>query len=599
MASNVHVIDDITHRGDLIRYAVDAQIHHIQTTGQIVAAAVGMSDADLIKCLAGEAPFSIAMLRDLDDAFVALGRRHSRTGGLAQFGARLFQMTDETMAKIPPSWTRDILETRAADELHVLIQASTLLTHFSTVARAGVSTDDLKNTYAEEIERVADQLILIAGGPPTAKQTEAQVLLGNLAMYAFDIVSAQLEWNLSRPLGFRTWHSITRLVMIGRGPGEMSARLVDNLRPWLQRLIPETHRLRPFSIYPGRSLDLEFLISIPSGWLDEPDDPVDAALVERALENRATLRERGTAAMGLWQRGYENGRHRDPAFQAKIADLIHKLRTQTARPDIAAGLEWVAATLESAVKDNVSVCNTWPTTKDTWHHAVTAAVNELDRARIPEAIGTATKSLFLHILQQNAGVERRWAIETLTAGGHGEAVAKALGHLLLNESSVTWLRIRALFALGHMQLRNVDVQNSLVVACQGAAARIRGVESPPQAAITELQTALFAVGDICGAKGAEKFARTVRTALESLLKELVKDRVTEADESRYPIARALAYMLTFTAQPARQDGTLDLSQQLLNELSHHPDQVTRDLCTWALGFRFGASGEIRSVLDGG
>ena len=60
-------------------------------------------------------------------------------------------------------------------------------------------------------------------------------------------------------------------------------------------------------------------------------------------------------------------------------------------------------------------------------------------------------------------------------------------------------------------------------------------------------------------------------------------------------ARAAAYLLTVTAQP-RSGGKKDLSQELLEKLSQHPDPVTARLSSWALSFRFAPEGTIRPFL---
>ena len=60
--------------------------------------------------------------------------------------------------------------------------------------------------------------------------------------------------------------------------------------------------------------------------------------------------------------------------------------------------------------------------------------------------------------------------------------------------------------------------------------------------------------------------------------------------------RAAAYLLTVAAQP-RRSGKADLSEVLLEKLSHHPDKVTARLSRWALSFRFAPDGSVRSLLD--
>jgi len=60
-------------------------------------------------------------------------------------------------------------------------------------------------------------------------------------------------------------------------------------------------------------------------------------------------------------------------------------------------------------------------------------------------------------------------------------------------------------------------------------------------------------------------------------------------------ARAAAYVLTVTAQPS-EPGEKDISQDLLERLSQHPDPVTSHLSQWALSFRFAPDGTVRPLL---
>lgn len=601
----VHVIDDITRGDDLIRYAVHAQIHHVEANLTDVAKAIGLDEAELNDYLAGRRQFTVPMLRDLDDVFVALGGRNSRTGGLAQFGVRMRELTDRAgvAAKIPPSWTREILDARADDELHVLIQATTLLTNFVVAHRANRPSASIRGPFAHEIAQVAAQLILIAGGPPTPRHIEAQILLGSLAKYAFEIVSEQLEWSLrTSPLGFRTWRAVTKLVTIAREDSKQGDDdLARRLRAWLPGLIAMTRALRLESVYPGRSLDLELLISIPVDWT-KAHELVTAELQHRAFDPEATLRERGMAVMGLWQRARDTPDGAPRMTGDEFTELAARLRSADDpawREDIATGLDWVATTLERVVSKNVPVCNDWPTAEEIdedWYTAVMNAAADLARADIPESVAPATRSLFLHLLLQNAGVERRRAIDTLTAGGLSEAVARALGRLLFDERREPWLRIRAVFALGFMQLRNIDAENALVLACRRAGDAILA-GAPSRSQITELQTGLFALGDILGVKGGDEDAARIRPTLRRLLVTLVSQNLTQ-EPVRYPLARALVYLLTYTAQARPRSGAIDLSEELLQKLTTHPDRVTKNFSEWALGFRFGEAGEIRSLLDG-
>ena len=492
---------------------------------------------------------------------------------------------------------RDILNAPSEDELHVLIQASQLLTRFIAVDGAKKSINSVRERYRTQIEQVADRLILIAGSPPTPRNIEAQILLGSLAQYAFDIVFAQLIDSLrSSPLGFRAWRSMTKLLMISRDEENRGEkRLSTDLSAALRGPVDDAQELRRSSIYPGRSLDLELAIAVPSHWLGRRT--VTNLLLARAQDPDATLRERGTAAMGIWQRAVDNQRHDDPSILVQLEELIDVFRgEQSDRPDIASGLRWVAATLEHAMKSGQSICNEWPVVEEPWFEAVQRAATLLNRPDIPSNIRPATINLFKHVLLQNSGVERRKAIDTLAAGGWAAQVAQALEALLKDKRTDDWIRIRAIFALGFMQFRNRDVRRALVTACKDSYASIVAAETPTHSQIHHLHAALFAAADCYGAIGAEKDARGVRDALEPILTGIVDTQMTTAESTRYPIARALVYLLTFMAfaPPSRDD--MDLSQKLLMRLADHPDSVTADFCRWSLGFRFGPHGEVMPLL---
>ena len=108
---------------------------------------------------------------------------------------------------------------------------------------------------------------------------------------------------------------------------------------------------------------------------------------------------------------------------------------------------------------------------------------------------------------------------------------------------------------------------------------------------------MFAVGDIFGVTGVEdpeslELAGEVRDSLALMLTELVDGDLTNEQSPRFSIARALAYLLTFTAQP----GQHDLSHTLLTKLRTHEDGVTRTFSDWALRFRFADDHSIRPLL---
>jgi hypothetical protein len=601
---NAAQISDITRSEDLLRYAVRAQLHHVEATvAQLSGDGTSIDGEALTRYLAGEGTLSQETLRALDDAIAVIGytKDKSHVGGLAQFGMRMHEHTDQAAVsiKIPPNWTTDTLRMKSDDEIHVLAQATTLVNNFLVAERVGVPPEVIRQHHRDAITQVVNRLILLAGGPQTSRHIEAQLLLGSLAKYAFETVRRQLSMSIRHtPLGFRSWRSVTKLVMIARNNQQEDDTLTQQLRSWLQGLVQDAGELREQSIYPGRSLDLELFIAIPWEWgLDGADDLVTDALLKRAKDVNATLRERGTAAMGIWQRACDNDRKTDPQITKQLKELIAQFQASSEqRSDIANGLRWVATTLKRAMDDGTPVCLEWPKVDEPWYHEVEKATSLLGPG-LSDTLREPTRELFRHALMQNAGVQRRRAIDTLAAGGLVEPVARQLLRLLRSTHVDTWLRVRALFALGFMQVRTEEAQVGLVKACESAAnAVIAGSPKPDQ--ITELQDALFAVGDVFGVTGIEdeatlSRAKVVRTRLGPILQKLIVDGHTKGTD-RHLIARALAYMLIFTAQP----GADDLSKKLLDQLTTHPDDVTREFSEWALSFRFGKDGRLQPLLRG-
>ena len=146
------------------------------------------------------------------------------------------------------------------------------------------------------------------------------------------------------------------------------------------------------------------------------------------------MRERGTAALGLWQRAIgEDGPDREKT-ETELRGLITEFRDPGTRPDARAGLRWLAATLEHVIDNRVAVCNDWPDVGEPWFGHVQEAADDLDNSGIPAHLLTGTKNLFRHMILQNAGVYRRQAIETVVTSGWTEPVARALGSLLKTET---------------------------------------------------------------------------------------------------------------------------------------------------------------------
>src|SRR4029453_1329128 len=84
----------------------------------------------------------------------------------------------------------------------------------------------------------------------------------------------------------------------------------------------------------ARSLDLELAIAIPGSWTTPTNDWAAQLLVQRASDPGANLRERGTAAFGLWERAFTGaGNASDrPAKEAQarrqIATIIKDLESE-------------------------------------------------------------------------------------------------------------------------------------------------------------------------------------------------------------------------------------------------------------------------------
>jgi hypothetical protein len=596
-------ISDISSADQLIRYAVRAQLDLVGEAASLgktpshnkIAQAIGMDGGNLAHALT-YGTFADAKLQKLDEMIVALapaGAMH--TGGLSSLAICLRGLRDrESLAdRVPASWAGEILQGPADDEVGVLTQASALLSaylaaeQFDKVDHASRAVQAVHERYFKEIVHVVDQLILLGYAPPTPRSVEALIVLGTLGGYEFDIVKDQLEYALKQPLGFRVWRVITSLVMLSR-----RASHTPWLRQWVKKQLSGAEELREKSLYPGRSLDLELAIRVPLEWSSAEDDWASAALLARANNPRATVRERGTAAMGLWQRAIRDPNQDTDRVAAGLAPLIAQFETAAMRQDAYPGMRWVAATLRHVITNNVGVCNSWPEVDEPWMQNVDRAVGQLED-RIPPEILPATKTLLRHSLVQNAGVYRRQAIEALVAGGWTGPVARALETFLELERTESWLRIRALFALGFLQHRDRSVQDSLAAACHFAYSNVR--RDPTRAQVTEMHSALFAVGDCFGAAGVpEQDVWQMRRSIQEVLEDLINGQLT-TNQSMFPVSRASAYLLTFMILP-RGKRDEDLAEVLLRELSNHPDGTTQELSRWALAHRIDGNGAVRPLV---
>lgn len=600
-------IRDISSSDELIRYAVRAQLALVSEAASqnTIAKAIGMArdpttstaPANFSHALA-RGTFANTKLQKLDEVIVALAPvSATHAGSLSSFAICLRGLRDrESLSnRVPASWTQEILQKPADDEFGVLTQASALLSAFlaaeeiEKVNSKSTAVRSLRDRYSKEITQVVDQLIMLAYAPPTPRSVEALIVLGALGGYAFDIVKGSLDYALLHPLGFRIWRVVTTLVMLNK-----RANRALGLRSWTEKLLTEAEDLRGRSIYPARSLDLELAISVPPGWSPPGHDWAAEALIARAANADATIRERGTAIMGLWQRAVAHQHSERQSGAGRLETLLSEFESAAAESDTHHGVRWTAATLRQAMDHNVGVCNEWPQVGESWMQHVNEAVGYLERQVIPQDVLPGTRTLFRHSLLQNSGVYRRQAIEALVAGGWTGPVARTLERFLELETEESWIRIRALFALGFLQQRDPSVEHYLSDSCHHAYSNLK--DNPTDAQIAEMHAALFAVGDCFGATEINQGdVWRMREGVRGVLTKLISSGVTE-QKSFYPISRACAYLLTFMILP-REGRTEDLAETLLKELSKHPDKITRQLSRWALQNRLNESGGVRQLVN--
>jgi hypothetical protein len=617
-------ITDISSSDQLLRYAAAGQLARLLSDREflnngLVAQGAGfarnrrVAGQELSRSM-GSRPLTAKQLKGLDEVIGALGRDSDGAGGLSSLALRLSMEKRDRIdisslvAHVPPSWTSRLLQDPPADEMGALTQASAVLAAFQATQKIdtrGQSEATVRDRYSEDLKHLARRLVAVSGAPPTARNSDAQLLLGLLASYSFDSMRVLLERELKySPLGYRVWRAIAKLVTLS----DLRGRQADSLREWVRQLLEGSDSLRMHSIYPGCGLDVELAIALPEAWSPPGDgDWVSRVLLQKARSQDATLRERGSAAMGLWERAVRVD-DRPTLEQAKgdLRQLITDFRQNPgARPDCPGGLAWIAATLEHVIESGRPVCNDWPVIDDPWYQRVQQAAEELDLQDVPSDLLTGTKNLFLHMILQNAGTYRSLAIETVVASGWAQPVARTLGHLIRIESEA-WVRIRAEAALGLLQRpHDGTTKDDLTRACRRASENLKvdkipqdgrdepEAERPRRAHISELHAALFAVGDCFGVPGAEARAGAAREELRGVLTELAKVETPKARVLRRP-ARAAAYLLTVTAQPSRAGK--DFSQEMLERLLDHPDPVTSRFSRWALGFRFTPDGGVRPFV---
>jgi hypothetical protein len=519
-----------------------------------------------------------------------------KTGGLSALAMRLRRINSENalQAYVPPSWWRQVLELPMINEIDVLRGGSILLRKMHVVRENAKSVRERNANFVQE---VVTRLILIGASPPTPHNVEALIMLGSIAGEAstFGVVERTLEGALSNhPLGFRVWRAVTTVVKVN----EEDSAAAEVIKPWVQAQLHEAEYRRADSLFPARSLDLELAIAVPLSWSPPDDDDwVAEALRRRIVNPAATVRERGTAAHGLWERALK---HKDPDCLADtenyLRTIVDKFRQDATAIGLSSGLHWVATTLEQNLNKRQVVTAGWPDTDQAALRIVKEATATFAYPTTPQNIVAASKTLFEHALLQNAGVPRRHAIDTLAAGSWTGPVVKALDYVITHRDAETWLRCRALFALSFLQDSERTVEQIMRRACERAKRwlddDLRRSSEPSPAVAADMHAALFAIGDCFGAAGAEDGARRLRRpapGIDDILDDLLK--ISSKTETLYRVGRAAAYVVAVTAQTGDNSRTL-----LSRTLAEHHDEGTTRLCEWALK-RFTKDGVTRPIHE--
>jgi hypothetical protein len=529
--------------------------------------------------------FTPEWLARFDGAAITLAPDLAVRGGLVSLAARL-RGVEISEVRYPPAWTRELLQTRPVEAVGVLAQASALLSAFET---AHTEAGRVALQYKDELAAVVDRLIKVGVAPPTARSVEALLLLGSLSHYAFNVVSEKLAAELRGTLGFRVWRAVTKVVRLRDTTGREGHLPTRNLPDWVRLQLADAEVLRAESLYPARSLDLELALNVPPAWSTPDNDWIGRLLLERAKNGEATVRERGTAALGLWERAVEQMRTEDVRRELEV--LVRDFEAEASQKETATGLRWVAACLKQNMRSGKDVCTVWPEIDVRCLSVTRKAMCALD---VPDSIADGTRVLLEHSILQNAGVHRRRVIDTLRVGGWTEQATRVLGRVVEDPDSEAWLRCRALFAIGFLQERGTGVQAILKRACELARARL-ALPEPPRAQVSEVHAALFAIGDCFGAEGAQEGAKWIRRKLNEPRRDLGAFPPTEAEQpcllrdlvdiskgkkALYPIARAAAYMVAFTAaKPTDDPAEDDHSDALLAELEKHDDMATQKVAT--------------------
>jgi hypothetical protein len=590
-------------RDQLLRYAAASQLERVRdvtghTHARFCAALPRWKDPGNFE-RALRAP-SYELLQHLDDRILALVPKLDYAGGLSALSVRLGRIggLDVLTARLPPSWRREVLARPIGDDLDILAKASGLL---AELRAAPDNAQQVADRHHNILDELVQRLILLGVSPPTPRNVDALLILGSIAGTgaAFEVVERHLEQALlSNPLNFRVWRALTSVVRVLDQDEERSTNL-DVVSPWIQAQVAAAEELQRSSLFPARSLDIELCIAIPESWSSpKEDDWVNRALELRAANPEATLRERGTAAHGMWRRALRIG---DRTYLEETERFLRALADQFEEEaqagDDLSGLSWVAVTLRGNLDERVAVSSQWPRGGRPYIDLVLQALNELpvDSRAFPKPLQKDTRTLVEHSLLQNAGVIRRHSIDALAAGGWGHKLIPVYAKVINDERTETWLRCRALFALSFLQDRSRAMSTQLERSCKHAEARLtrsysNGVE-PTRGAIAEMHAALFAVGDVFGPAGSDPIVVQLRKNLDTMIDRSLA-MSNKGDARLFPLGRAAAYVLAMILQ----SGDTSARDKFNEYKDTHRDATVQNLCNWALK-RFDRSANVRPVYE--
>lgn len=564
-------VSDLSDPEGLIRFALKAQIRRLGIEQKKISELEGVDESTLSRYLNAQTNrIRPESLEKIDSLLVAsaMGRGVATTGGLATFARRVRGTADPVApaATIPPGWTADVLFEASEDDLHNLVQGSALLTMFNAGDRVGLRARDLRQARERELRQTLRGLCHVAQEPPTSRTFEAQRLVAGLGMYAFDLAWEEMARSLEGDmLGFRVWRTVTKMVQSVADRPNLGDYVGRTLPSRVRGLLASGDRLRDLSAFPARSLDMETAISIPDSWIATTDWAGDA-LFRRAAGTKGTVRERATSAHGLINSEL-TGRRR--AARGLVDEFRQEATTRGADPS-AGGYAWAASTLQAHLDREILPQHGWPLSDEPWRAAVERATAALAALQMHSDLLPGVQQLFQHVILQNDGVLRRTAIDTVVAGNASEYVAHALGLLLDDYETPLWLRVRAIFALGFLRHRTIEVKDTLVRAAHKSFKAM--LESPSLSAGVEMHDVLFALGDCLGARSPHAPRLATGAVIETgdifeyLIKHVASGAPRESCQNRELYAnrfldRALVYALRYLDHEGK---FVDLASQHLH-----------------------------------